>query len=520
MMSENLHTVSPVRLGLRLFSAPRSLMILGSFALASFAIAAVTGAVDSSQPASELEMTVIEPSLFRQQIECDGVIEPLDAEEVHSSCYWRTTILKIVPEGTWVQEGDVICELDSSEIEEYAKKRELLLIKYRSRLENAIQSEALQESENDRRLDAAKFRQQAAVGELEEYTDARFPDQVMELERKLNVLSEQVETSSGDIRHTERLWAMGLCSRGQLEAERLRFHKLEQQHERMQSDLNFLTKFGDPRDRMRLNHNATQAQRNVARTQLSNSLALTKARLTRLSYERTLRIYERYYRRALDSIEACTLRAPCDGQVIYGNSWYLKSRGITQIEEGATVRNLQKVFEIPDPSRLKVSVPLNEASIFRVRKGMPVTVTLPAYEDVEVAGRIHYIAKYPKRRSSYTPGVKDYWLDIELLPTDEQRSLLQAKADVVVHLTLDEQDDALQIPRNAITGVAGHNFVYVYEDNELKPRALELGAANEDYVCVVDGLQAGDTLVTGMLEQHKKALDEELREDLGLNSEL
>lgn len=491
-------------------------MIAGSFAAALVAVAAVTGAVDSSTPPTELELTVVEPSVFRNQIECDGVIEPLDAEQVHSSCYWRTTILSIVPEGTWVQEGDVVCELDSSEIEEYAQRRELLLIKYRSRLEKAIQSESLQESENARRLDAAEYRYQAAEGELDEYRDGRFPDQVMKLERSLDVLAEQVESAADDIRHTEKMWAMGLSSRGQMERDALKYHKLQQQRDRLQADLNFLTEFSHPRNRLRLEHNTSQARRTVARTKLSNGLAITKARLTRLSYERTLRIYERYYRRAVESIEACTLRAPCDGQVIYGNSWYLKSRGITQIEEGASVRNLQKIFEIPDPSRLKVSVPLNEASIFRVREGMPVTVTLPSHDDVEVAGRIHHIAKYPKRRSSYQPGVKDYWLDVELLPTDEQRHLLQPKADVVVHLTLDRQEDALQIPRDAITGVAGHNFVYVYEDNELKPRSLQLGTANEDFVCVVEGLQPGETLVTGMLPEHKESLDAELRSELGL----
>ena len=291
-----------------------------------------------------------------------------------------------------------------------------------------------------------------------------------------------------------------------------------EKHRQLESKLNLLTKFTQPRTQINLEHRHTEAVRNLVRVKMSNGLARTRARLTTLSYERTLRIYERYYRRAVESIEACTLRAPCDGQVMYGNSWYLMSRGITQVAEGASIRNLQKVFEIPDQEHLKVSVPLIESLIYRVHEGMNVDVVLAGYEDVTIAGKIAKIPRYPRSRSSSTPDLKDYWLDVELLPTEQQRSLIKMKADASVTIAVTDIPDALQVPRHAVTGVAGENFLYVFNGKELVPRKVDLGEANDEYVCVVSGLSAGEKLVTDMTPQHKAALEATLAASLAADN--
>lgn len=476
----------------------------------------LTGAVSTETPAVELGILELQPSLFRRAVERKGVIEPFHSTAVHSSCYWNTTILSIVPEGTEVKKGDVVCVLDSSDIEEFARSRELLLIKYRNRLETARQSHEMLESDNERRLSAAQYRRDSARSKLSEYSDGTLPQQLEKLEKNLSLLSDQANSAADELRHTELLWSMGMVSRGELNRQAQQFNAARQKYDLMMSEHTLLNDFQRPRDLLQLRHTAVEAERSVARTMLANNLASIKSRRTMLSYERTLRIYERYYRRALESIEACTLRAPRDGQVVYGNSWYLLSRGITEIQVGAKVRNLQKVFEIPDPRRLKVSVPLNESLIYDIEMGMSATVKVAGYEDNDVSGRVSGISRYPRQRSSHTPHLKDYWIDVELLPSDEQREWLTPKADTTVELTLSEKENVLQVPRTAVTASSGHNLVFVIDEGELVVRNIELGEANDDYACVVDGLEDGDKLVTEMLPAHKERLQAELCEELGV----
>ncbi|MGB4736737.1 MAG: efflux RND transporter periplasmic adaptor subunit [Fuerstiella sp.] len=498
---------------------PRQRIVLTATAFASmFAVLLLTGAVDRNVAPVDIGLEEIQPSQFLVNVQQRGVVEPMSSKAVHSSCYWSTNILSIVPEGTWVQAGDVVCVLDAAEIEDFKRSREVILIKYRGRLDGAVQDEQLLAAQNDRRLTAAEFKVQSSELQLHEYSDGTLPQLLEEMEQDLAVLADQSDAAGDEIRHIEKMWAMGLTSRQGLDRGTLDLIDANEKHRQLESKLNLLTKFTQPRTQINLEHRHTEAVRTLVRVKMSNGLARTRARLTTLSYERTLRIYERYYRRAVESIEACTLRAPCDGQVMYGNSWYLMSRGITQVAEGARIRNLQKVFEIPDQEHLKVSVPLIESLIYRVHEGMNVDVVLAGYEDVTIAGKIAKIPRYPRSRSSSTPDLKDYWLDVELLPTEQQRSLIKMKADASVTIAVTDIPDALQVPRHAVTGVAGENFLYVFNGKELVPRKVDLGEANDEYVCVVSGLSAGEKLVTDMTPQHKAALEATLAASLAADN--
>lgn len=495
-------------------SAYRGYAALCTLLLATASVFVLTGAVDKESATVDLGLSIVEPSTFRREIERHGILEPYKSTVVHSDCYWSTNILSIVPEGTWVQEGDVVCVMDSSDIEDYARSREVLLIKYRGRLDSALHDQEMLASQSDRLLSAAQYKYETAQQEVDEYQGGTLPQQLEEMERNLSILAEQSQAAADEVRQKERLWAMGFINGQEMTQDSLKFMEVQQKRDELDSRLNLLIDFTEPRTNCKLEFTRDNALRNVARTRIRNSLAETKALLTTLSYERTMKIYERYHKRAVDSIAACTMRAPCDGQVMHGNSWYLKSRGITRIEEGAKVRRQQKVFEIPDQNRIKVSVPIDEASIYCVENGMRVTVIPAGFEETEIEGRVISIAKYPRVRSRYTPSVKDYWLDIEVLPTDEQAEILKLKADVNVRIALSENPDAIQIQRDAVTGIAGRNFVYVFDGVELVPRAIELGEANDEFVCVVDGLSPGEQLVTEMTSQHREQLEETLAYEL------
>jgi HlyD family secretion protein len=501
----------------------RKVMPVGRIWAAVAAVAAAlpvlfvfTGASDISSSPVELDLREVSRSTFQLQVEQNGMVEPFRSTEVESACHWTTRILSIIPEGTWVQKGDVVCVLDAADIESYARSREVLLIKYRSRLDNALHEQQMLISRNERKEAAAQHELESAEFDLQEYMEGRYPQDLETMHRNLAMLADDIRATEEELQHTERLWAMGLVSRRARDAQSLAHLKAQQKFDQLEAKHDLLTEFKHPRTQLQLKYRRNDAERNVVRTEIANSLSATKAKLTTLAYERTLRVYERYYRRAMESIEACTLRAPCDGQIVYSNSWRLKSYGISQIEEGARVRLRQKIFEIPDPSRLKVSVPVHESVIYRVQQGMEVSVRLKGFEDDVIRGRVETVSRYPRRRSRYTPDVKDYWLDIELLPNEAQAETLRPRMDAIVQLTLLDLPDVVTIPRDCVVGIAGRNFVWVYDGRELVAREVELGEANSERVCVVSGLQVGEQLAVHMSPQHRASLEETLAGELGL----
>ncbi|MFN5897420.1 MAG: hypothetical protein ACK48Y_07845, partial [Planctomyces sp.] len=102
-------------------------------------------------------LLTVQPSRFRITRECSGLIEPVTTSVVQSGCHWTVSILSLVPEGTEVQAGDVVCVLDSSEIQEFLRSREISLIRANAAVTASLKSEELQRTAAERRLSDAQF---------------------------------------------------------------------------------------------------------------------------------------------------------------------------------------------------------------------------------------------------------------------------------------------------------------------------------------------------------------------------
>jgi membrane fusion protein (multidrug efflux system) len=70
---------------------------------------------------------------------------------------------------------------------------------------------------------------------------------------------------------------------------------------------------------------------------------------------------------------------------------------------------------------------------------------------------------------------------------------LSASADIV----LDQQENALLIPAEAVNARGAKTFVYVKKDGQYEAREVELGFRNETQVAVKSGLSAGEEVVLG-----------------------
>lgn len=494
-----------LRTALSLMPRPRRPVATVSAVLCCLILA---GAVNRDREPVELQLHTVKPTEFRTEIKVEGRVEPFRAESVSSGCRYPTRILKIAAEGTWVKKGDVVCELDSADYEDYLHKREVPLIRARATHDAAVQDENLLQAANERRQSKAQFLAQSATSALEEYQSGSYPMSLAKLEDQLTILQDQLYAAEDEMRFIENLWSQGMANDRALHQAAYDLQLKRERARKSEADIFMLNRFTHPRTELQMTFRDHDAQRNLLRTEISNSLAQTKARLSTLASEQRVQIYNRLVKDTRANIEACTLRAPRDGQLMYENSWSDLSRGRVSIEEGRTVYFQQPIFAIPNLSNLKVVVPLHESLIRQVSVGMAVVVHVKGYENDPIAGELVDISDYPKPRSYYTPEILDYSMDVLLKPTDAQREFLRLKSDTVVSIPLSQRDDALLVPREAIVGCAGVNYVWRLTDNELTATRVSLGACDDVFACVNGGLESGDRVALQLSIQQTAALQE------------
>jgi HlyD family secretion protein len=199
--------------------------------------------------------------------------------------------------------------------------------------------------------------------------------------------------------------------------------------------------------------------------------------------EERLALYERM-------VERCTVRAPHDGLVVYAN----RAGRTPEVYVGATVRQRQRLFYLPDLSTIEVEAMLHETVVSRVQAGMPARVRIEARPELELEGEVVAIAPLPySERKTETGSEVTYFVGRVRLATIPEglRPGMSAELEILtVH-----RRGVLAVPKAAVTIDAGREVCYVRRPEHLEQRPVKLGQGSYDLVEVLDGLAEGEDVV-------------------------
>ena len=157
-----------------------------------------------------------------------------------------------------------------------------------------------------------------------------------------------------------------------------------------QEELNVLETYTKKRTEAELKAKAEELVREVERVKLEAEAEMTKAQKTLQTRQQTLASEREILAKLKEQIDACTLRAPQDGQVVYANlgSNSRRSDGSASIELGATVRERQDIINLPDITQMKVECRIHESLISSIREGVPARIRIVSYPDELFNGKV------------------------------------------------------------------------------------------------------------------------------------
>lgn len=148
-------------------------------------------------------------------------------------------------------------------------------------------------------------------------------------------------------------------------------------------------------------------------------------------------------------------------------------------------------IDLIDDSCLYVKAPMDEIDAPKIRPGQPVRITLEAMAGTVFEGRVKRVAPYITAVEKQARTVE---VDVDFARPDEARGMLVGySADV--EIVLDTRPDVLRIPTAALR--EGRR-VLVEQNGVLVERSLRTGLSNWEQTEVVEGLQAGERIVTSL----------------------
>ena len=458
------------------------LLVIGCLvvALGYYAYASMKTALTQDNIAS-FQFREVESGLFKHTVIESGVIE--SSQNIDIICNVRSRaggvqIIWVIEEGTQVQKGDKLVELDTTTLEDSLQQQQLIM--------NRASSTKISADAAVRRAEIAR----------QEYLEGTFKQNEQLIESNILIAKQNLSTALDKATFSERLAAKGFVTQQQLQADRFAVKR---------ANLD-----------MSLKENELQTLRDITKQKMlvGFDADIETAKASMQAEEKNYIEEEKQLNEIKQQIENCMVYAPDDGQVVYANQQ--SSRGGSEfiVEAGATVRERQSIIKLPDPEQMQVKAKVNEGRIAFIRKGQRVDVVVGALEGQTLQGVVSKVNKYPEASSWFNSEVKEFATYIKILnPPEAIRTGLTAEVEMLVNTMANQT----MIPVQTLHEDQGQAFCLIkrpYDHkNQLHSQQLggkhgdvdaefsveivpvEYAASNNKFLAITSGLKAGDMVV-------------------------
>ena len=494
----------------------------------------IVGGSNNSNPRTGL--FTVERDDLTITVTVSGSTKASQTIDIRSEVYGEATIISLIPEGTYITQEDVnagklLVELDSSSLKERLKEEEKGLASDEARLTEEQENYHIQQNQNESDITAAQLAVKFGLMDLQKYlgetaaqkvvekasmdpnsnfditsllanNDPNDPNslsggssqQLKQLKDAILLAEGQLEKANDVLEGTQKLYDANYVSVLDLKGDKLDVERFRIQRESAVEALKLYRHYDFPKEAERYLSDYKEAERELVRMRARARSRMAQAQARLSNAEEDVAESREDVQRRTKQVDACTIRAPAPGLVVYGTSgepWRERERG--PIQEGGKVYQRQTIISLPNTSEIIVEIRVHETSVDKVRPGQHATITVDAFPDKTFQGEILKVAPLPDSQQGFlNPDVKVYTTKVSMEGSqDFVRPGMSAKVEILV----DQLDDVLIVPIQAVVIREGKKLCYVMASDTPQPRAVSTGAFNDIFVEIISGLEEGEQVL-------------------------
>ncbi len=423
-----------------------------------------------------------------------GTIKAREQIIIKNEVEGRTTILFLVPEGTRVEEGDLLVQLDASRLEDEKIDQQIKVLNAEAAFVRARENLAVARSQAESDIDKAELDLRFAGEDLKKYEEGEFPQKVMEAEAKVTLADEEQQRAKEKLVWSKTLYEEKYLSQLELQADELAARKAKLNGELARAELDLLKGFTYSREMAQLESDVRQNTMALDRVRRKAAADIVQAeaelKAKRAGYEQE----KNKEKKGEDQIAKTRITAPAAGLVVYATSALATWRGNTQpLEEGQEVRERQDLIHLPTAASFMAEIKVHESSLKKISPGMPARLTVDALPGQSFSGTVAKIAPLPDAQSIFlNPDLKVYRTEIHLEGEgSDLRTGMSCRAEIVIS----RYEDALFVPVQAVLKVRGEPTVYVRGASGWEARKVEIGQDNNRMVRIIAGVSESEEVL-------------------------
>ena len=160
------------------------------------------------------------------------------------------------------------------------------------------------------------------------------------------------------------------------------------------------------------------------------------------------------------------------------------------VEIGTYLNPGARLFDIIDDSQLKAWCNVTERQVLLLKKGQNVRIECNAFPGEKYTGTITFVGSKADKSLNYP---------VEISVSGREKKELKAGMYITAYFDIEAENSVIMIPRSSITGSVKNAKVYTVTDGRASERVVTVGSMTGNNVEILDGLQAGDSIIVSGL---------------------
>ncbi len=437
-----------------------------------------------------------------------GNLEATDSISIKSELEGRSTIIFLAEEGVMVEAGDLIVELDVSQLEDDLVRQEIDVKNAEAAFTKAREQYDIQVIQNESDLADADLQLELAELDLMKYvgiepelnadgtvenegTPGEYANEEASALESVILAEEELTRAATELVWSDKLLLEGFVQKSENDRKKLSKQSAEIKLTRAKRELDLMKQFSYRRRLKELRADIETRKRDVEKVKKQALARLADFEAERDSAEYKLERERDQLMELRGQVSKAKIYAPDAGLLVYAREKSRWGSGDT-VEEGDEVRERQELCTIPRAGGMTVKASIHETKLKKVQTGQTCVVTVDAFPGRTFEGRVDFVAVMADSGSwRSNPNQRLYKADISLTePTPDMRPGMSCSVEILV----EDLADVHYVPRQCVFLDGGETIVFAVENGEPKRRTVVVGLDNSKWVSVSEGLQEGETV--------------------------
>jgi len=431
------------------------------------------GAESNDQAAVAVDVIEAVPGNITTTVSADGNIRAAETKEV------KTKVSSFIEEiyienGDLVNENETIAKMEDYNFRNNLEELELKLQEAKINYKELNEKYSKQDELNKLRIEEAEKNLEIAISskEKEKINLNNKKDEIID---KIDEVKNSLNKANQELEDSKYLYNKGAVTKNKLEEIQDNYDRQRKNLSSLEKELKNLNEKTIPNSLKLADLRIDNAKNNLRLVKYNieeekidkEDLDLAKIKIKRL---------ENNLVKARKDLENIVIKSPYNGTII-------ERKG----SEGSRVNQGDIIVTLADINDLVAEIFVDEIDVNQVKIGQKVILTSDSFPK-KIGGRVDYVAPI----STKVGNINKYKTEIKLDKPDE---FLKLGMFLNAEITTNKAENVITIPSMSILGEE-ENYVFVYENNKVIKRVVEIGLQSITDV-EVKGIKEGEKIISG-----------------------